>query len=236
MTTIERLRMISQKTAFAPPPPPPGSVPMTDAAMAAGATPPPAGGMPMDPAAMGGMPPLPMDPAMAGGMPMDPAMMGGMPPPMDPAAMGGAPMDPMSQPIQMTAGDLMAFVQQMGGAPGAAEAPAGEPAPSGRVTNAQLMERMDALEQMLGTLLEGLGAADPGAMGGGMPPMDPAMMDPAMMGGAPMDPAMMDPAMMGGAPMDPAMMGGVPPDAMPKMASDIQASLDRLNALKKRLF
>jgi len=48
--------------------------------------------------------------------------------------------------------------------------------------------------------------ADPAA--GGAPPMDPAMMDPAMAGGAPpMDPAMMDPAMMGGAPpMDPAMM------------------------------
>ena len=53
-------------------------------------------------------------------------------------------------------------------------------------------------------------AGDP-AMGGGAPPMDPAMggappMDPAMGGAPPMDPAM------GGAPpMDPAMGGGAPP-------------------------
>jgi hypothetical protein len=72
---------------------------------------------------------------------------------------------------------------------------------------------------------------DPMAAGGGMPPMDPAMMgappmDPAMMGGMPpMDPMAggapmppMDPAMMGAPPMDPAMagmdpamMGGMPP-------------------------
>jgi hypothetical protein len=58
------------------------------------------------------------------------------------------------------------------------------------------------------------GAAPPPP--GSAPPMDPAMMDPAMAGmpmdpamaGMPMDPAMMDPAMMGGAPpMDPAMAG-----------------------------
>lgn len=62
-------------------------------------------------------------------------------------------------------------------------------------------------------------------MPGGQPPMDPAMggdpamMDPAMMGGDPMaggmPPEMMDPAMAGGMPpemMDPAMMGEMPPE------------------------
>jgi hypothetical protein len=68
------------------------------------------------------------------------------------------------------------------------------------------------------------GAAPPPP--GAAPPMDPAMMDPAMMGGAPpmdpammggappMDPAMMDPAMMG---MDPAMMGMDPAMMDPAM-------------------
>lgn len=85
---------------------------------------------------------------------------------------------------------------------------------------------------------------DPATMqGGGMPPMDPAMMgggggmppmDPSMMGGMPP----MDPSMMGGGggmpPMDPSMMGGMPPAAppgadpaaiMPLITQAVQAAL-----------
>jgi len=58
----------------------------------------------------------------------------------------------------------------------------------------------------------------------GPPPMDPAMMDPAMAGGAPpMDPAMAggDPAMMGG---DPAAMG-MPPEEQPSEAEMMEPEL-----------
>jgi len=131
--------------------------------------------------------------------------MGGMPP-------GG---DPMAQPIMLTAGDLMQFVQMMQGQGAPAEAAPAEP--SKRVTNGELLERITALEDMLQTLLEGLGVVAPGAMGG-MPPTDPAAM-----GGMPPT----DPAAMGG--MDPAMMGAT------KVASSVQNSLQRLGKLKKAL-
>ena len=232
---LKRLRNLRSKVAVALPP---GAVPMTDAAMAAGGAPMPPGmppGAPMPP----GMPPgaPPMDPAAMGGAPMPPGMPPGAPP-MDPAAMGGAPMDPaamggmppggdpMAQPIMLTAGDLMQFVQMMQGQGAPAEAAPAEP--SKRVTNGELLERITALEDMLQTLLEGLGVVAPGAMGG-MPPTDPAAMggmppmDPAAMGGMPP----MDPAAMGG--MDPAMMGAT------KVASSVQNSLQRLGKLKKAL-
>jgi hypothetical protein len=58
-----------------------------------------------------------------------------------------------------------------------------------------------------------------------------AGMDPAMMGGAPpMDPAMMDPAM-----MDPAMMGGAPPAEDPAAGGAVTVSLDDLRALMKEM-
>ena len=119
--------------ATMPPPPAPGGGPpmagMPQAGMpgvpppqAAGPAP---GGMPADPS-MGGAPP--MDPSMAGGAPpMDPSMGGG----------GGAPggMDP-SQPIVMTAGDLIQFFQAIaggGGDPNAAAAAGGAAPAAGAV-------------------------------------------------------------------------------------------------------
>jgi hypothetical protein len=80
------------------------------------------------------------------------------------------------------------------------------------------------------------------AMMGGAPPMDPAMagmpMDPAMMGGAPpmdpamMDPAMMDPAMMG---MDPAMMGGAPPMDPAAAGTPVTLTLEDLRTVMKEI-
>ena len=116
--------------ATMPPPPAPGGGPPM-AGM-------PQGGMPGVPPpqaagpAPGGMP---ADPSMGGAPPMDPS--GGGAPPMDPSGGGGgAPggMDP-SQPIVMTAGDLIQFFQAIagGGDPNAAAggAPPVDPAAAG---------------------------------------------------------------------------------------------------------
>jgi hypothetical protein len=115
-------------------------------------------------AAPGGqMPPMPappMDPAMAGGMPppMDPAMAGGMPPPMDPAMAGGMPppMDPAMAGGMPPPMDIVGEISSI---------------------KAMLQQVMDAQVAMMQAMAPaGMPAPAP------MPPMDPAMMDPAAMG------------------------------------------------------
>jgi len=148
---LRRVLARQQKEAYVPPTPPP-----------------------MDPAMMGGAPP--MDPSMMGGAPpMDPAMMGGMPP-MDPAMMGGAPqMDPAMM-AAMVGGSVPPPPSPMMGAP-AVEHGAPPPSPDmvgslppeqgaeekkdNYVTNKQLDERFNGVENMLAALLNGMGIPIP---------------------------------------------------------------------------
>ena len=215
--TFAEARALLEKRSFVPmpagqapmPPMDPTSMdaygsPPVDPAMMGGAP----GGAPMDPAMMGG---APMDPAMMGGAPMAPAMMGGAPSgmPMDPSMMGGEPMIgelPVSE-FQALLADTIMQVLTGGGQgeemPGEGEMPPeggeeGAPSNTAGSSNAEIMERLGTIEEILTALLGagGEGAPDPSMMGGapgGMP------MDPSMMGGAP-----------GGMPMDPSMMGGAP--------------------------
>ena len=200
----------------------------------------PGGQPPMDPA-MGGDPSM-MDPAMmggdpmAGGMPpMDPAMMGGDPmaggmPPMDPAMMGGDPMaggmPPAPPELPMDPVQLVSTVI----------------APMVRDAVAQAIN--DAAVDIKKKKTEGDAPAAPAGdpmAAGGMPPIDPAMMEAMMMGGGgmpPMDPA----AAIGGMPAEGMVgLGGAPVDpmAMPKMGSENKKTasakdlfLERIRQLK----
>jgi hypothetical protein len=170
-----------QKAAYAPPGPPAGGAmppaPPMDPSMMGGAMP------PMDPSMMGGaMPPAPpMDPSMMGGAmppapPMDPSMVGGLPPDpsmggaMPPDAGGGAP------PVMLSAEDLQALIEQAASA-GASQAPeGGSETAGGRVTNKQLMERVEGLESMLSQIMSALGLGMPqtNALPASEPPMEEA--------------------------------------------------------------
>jgi hypothetical protein len=183
-------KILLSKEAYAPPMPAGGGMDMTggmpqDPAMMAAAMPPagaPMGGgaAPMDPGAMGGaMPP--------GGAPMDPSMVGGLPPsgmpPMDPSMGGAPPMDPSMggmPPIMLSAQDLQMLIEQAATGAGTApeappeEAPAEDPAADGRVTNKELMERVDSLENMLGQVMSALNISpDEGMMSPQDMPLSP---------------------------------------------------------------
>jgi len=106
------------------------------------------------------------------------------------------------------------------------------------------LQKLAALDKQSFMPADQLGAA-------GQPPMDPAMMDPAMGGmppGMPMDPSMMappmDPSMGGMPPMDPAMMaemmgGGMPPaapaPAAPAEGGAQPATMDDVAVIEERL-
>jgi len=212
-------------------PPPPGMDPM-----AMGGAPPMdpsmmGGAPPMDPSMMGGAPPMdpsmmgggmPMDPmAMGGGMPMDPSMM-------DPAAMGGAPPeDPAAAgtPVQLTLEDLRQVLKEIDGEESA------DPDKPKRATNAQIMDEIASLKEIVTALAAAQGIQLPaGDVGAG------ASMAPGGDAGSPDDIASIAAEMSsmgaeGGAPdmgMDPMSAaldmglppGEMPPGAMPKMAVD----------------
>jgi hypothetical protein len=253
-------KVLMNKTAYAPPMPPMGGDPMAgggmpqDPAMMAAGMPP--GGAPMG---GGGAPP--MDPAMMGGAPMDPAMMGGAPtPPMDPAMVGGLPgpgggappTDPAMggmPPVQLSAEDLQMLIEQAaaGAAAGGEAAPGGEvpeeamPPAEGeglpeeedsRVTNKELLGRVDSLESMLGQIMASMNIApDEGMMG-----MDPSMMPGAEGADATAAMATEDAipetfAAPGGAMMPPPGLpeeGVMPMDLGPKVASDSRGELSKI--------
>lgn len=116
-------------------------------------TPMPGGAPPMDPSMMGAgpMPPImggaPMDPSMMGGAPpMDPSMMGGAPP-MDPSMMGGdMGLPPEEDPVAQKLDEIISLLQSGG------VAPAGDKTSSGRVTNAELEQRLTSIEDSLSEL------------------------------------------------------------------------------------
>jgi hypothetical protein len=106
--------------------------------------------------------------------------------PMDPSMMGGAPADPTAgMPVMLNMDDLRAILAEAGGKGGEGE--------SARVSNRELMDKVEALEQGMGMLMEALQLAPPGAAPAGpmpgpqdlaaaAPPMgEPPMMDPGMM-------------------------------------------------------
>ena len=206
-----------------------GAAPM-DPAMAGGAPPMDPAMMGMDPAMMGGAPP--MDPAMMGGAPpmdpammgMDPAMMGGMPPLEDALAGGAPPMeDPAAAgtPVTLNLEDLKLVISELQGE-GGEGAPESE---SKRVTNKDIMAKMQTIEESLQALAAATGVQ--------LPAGDVGVGGDTSIGGeaaAPEDIAavaagMEDPAMGGMDPMMAAMESGMPPgefpsETMPKMAMD----------------
>ena len=132
------------------------------------------GGMPpMDPSMMQGGGTPPMDPAMmqGGGMPpMDPSMMQGG---MDPSMMQGG-MDPMMMPItELTVGDLAGLIAEIvsevsGGAAPVAEPKKDTPAAGTAPGNAEVVDRLDQILQLLGGGAEA--AAPMGPMDGPVAP------------------------------------------------------------------
>lgn len=197
--------LLQEKKAFVPMDQ--GGMMQPPSAMPQGAPPPGAQGMPP------GMPP--MDPAAMGMPPMDPAAMGMPPgpppgPPTDPAAGGGDPNAGLPI-IQMTAADLMQFVQElmsmgMGGQPGAGANEGGKP------KGKQALEgKLDELASKVDMLVQGMGGG-----AGGMPPgmggMPPGM-------GAPMGDPGMASIPPGAEPMVPDMSGAMGSGLPPKMAS-----------------
>jgi len=148
-----------------------------------------------------------------GGPPPDPSMVGALPP--DPAAAG---MDPGAQgagaPIMLSQEDLMELIElaaqsQQGGGemPGPEGAMPGMPPEDevpgieddGRVTNKELAERIDTLEDTLAQISSVMGIQQPAAAGEALgigtglesaPPDGGALMpDPAIPDGGPMMPA-----------------------------------------------
>jgi len=188
---IQAARANLRKQAFVPLTPEAQAAAAAGGGMPPGGMPPGAPPMPVVPAMMGGgmppgMPPglPPMDPAMMGGgmppgappMPMDPAMMGGaMPPgmPMDPAMMGMPPAPaPGGEPVMVSMDDLRSLVEEVVGKTGEAE--------TKRVTNAQIMDKLEEIETTLSAVFGPLSASEVGAteepaagtaqMPAGMPP------------------------------------------------------------------
>ena len=86
-----------------------------------------------------------------------------------------------------------------------------------------LLKRAEAFKQAFVQMPGGAPEGDPAAGGA---PMDPAMMDPAMVGGMP-PPG--DPAAAGGAPMDPA-MAGIDPAMMAALAGGAPMGVDPATA------
>lgn len=204
------------------------------------------GGAPVDPSMMqgGGMPPMPMDPNMAvqGGMPPQGA---GMPPQQgaqQPIQIVPGPVDPSTgQPIPIDAETGMVVIDPANGVemdmntgivfmkftnefytndgqpldPNQAmqmivEAAAGPVDPNQQQQDMAQIQQMQAQSDAM---------MNPGMPPqGGMPPMDPSMMQ-----GAPMDPNAMAQGGMPPMPMDPAMMGGAPadPTAMAQQAAPV---------------
>jgi len=177
-----------------------------------GMPPAPQGMPPMDPMAAGAPPGMPGMPG--GGPPPDPSMVGALPP--DPAAAGMAPGAPgASAPIMLAQEDLMGLIElaaqsQQGGAgmPGAEagmpgippEAAAAETEEDDRVTNKELAERIDTLEDTLAQISSVMGIQQPAVagealgIGTGLEPTPPggggiSMPDPALPDGGPMMPA-----------------------------------------------
>ena len=203
-------------------------------------------GMPTDPMAAGAPPGMPTDPMAAGappgmpgsGPPPDPSMVGALPP--DPAAAGMAPGAPGSEaPIMLSQEDLMGLIElaaqspqgvgEMPGMPPEAEMPGMPPeaeAPGieddGRVTNKELAERIDTLEDTLAQISSVMGIQQPAAagealgIGAGLDPVPPGG------GGTPMP----DPALPDGGPMMPAEVPGTE-----KMATADDALLTVIRAL-----
>lgn len=214
---------------------------MMAAAMPAAGAPMGGGAAPMDPGAMGGMPP--------GGAPMDPSMVGGLPPGGMPPMGGAPPMDPSMggmPPIMLSAQDLQILIEQAAGAgappapeaaPAPEEAPAEDPAADGRVTNKELMERVDNMENMMGQIMAALNIApDEGMMMPQDMPMSPTegADTAAAMATEPAIPESFGTPEAGGMP-SPEMpaQGILPMDMGPKVASDnreqLSAILSQLN-------
>ena len=158
---------------------PQGAMPPMPPMMPPGAVPPPPptppqGAPPMDPS-MGGMPP--MDPAMmamaAGAPPADPAAaMQGMPPEAA-AAMQGTP-------VTLTLEDLQTVVSQLAGA-------SQDKQEEGRITNKEIMAKLEDMEQALAGLLQAIGGpAQVGTAPAPEPPMPPPAPMPPMPDGSQM--------------------------------------------------
>ena len=226
---LNRVMELAGKEAYAPPG---AAMPPMDPMMMGGGGMPPAPqgmppapqGMPMDPMAAGAPPGMPMDPMAAGappgmpgsGPPPDPSMVGALPP--DPAAAGMAPGAPGAEaPIMLSQEDLMGLIELAAQSPqvegGAPEVEAGIPGmppeaeaagieDDGRVTNKELAERIDTLEDTLAQISSVMGIQQPAAAGGalgigmGLEPAPPegsgtSMPDPMLSDGGPMRPAEM---------------------------------------------
>jgi len=145
---------------------PPGAPPM-----------PPGAPPPMDPSMMQGAPPMP-----PGAPPMDPAMMqalmggAGAPPPIPP---GAPPTDPNAPPAgapPISQQDIAGLMEAMGHKPD-----------SRRVSNAELMDKLEDIANKLEALMPQPGPDQTGAMLPGMPPdvqaapADPAAIQQALM-------------------------------------------------------
>lgn len=200
------------------------------------------GGAPVDPSmAQGGMPPMPMDPAMAA--------QGGMPPQgaTQPIQMVPGPVDPSTgQPIPIDAETGMIVLDPANGVemdmntgivfmkftnefytndgqpldPNQAMQMIVEAA-AGPVDPNQQQQDMAQIQQMQAQSDAMMGQGMPTQ--GGMPPMDPSMMqgapmDPNAMAQGGMPPMPMDPSMMGGAPANPAMTPVADPATMSQQA------------------
>ena len=161
-----------QKEAYTPPAPP--APPMDPNAAAMGGMPPQGAPMPMDPSgasAPGGMGgPMTQDPnAMAAAPQIDPntGLLVGMPtspdgsmgpPPADPNAQGAPP---QGTPIMVTLEDLQTILQQAIDAGKGGEDSSEKGAPASEKGGGHLEQRVDAIENMLGTVLQSLGMAPP---------------------------------------------------------------------------
>ena len=172
------------------------------------------------------------------GPPPDPSMVGALPP--DPAAAGMAPGAPGAEaPIMLSQEDLMGLIELAAQSPqvegGAPEVEAGIPGmppeaeaagieDDGRVTNKELAERIDTLEDTLAQISSVMGIQQP-AVGGealgigtGLEPAPPGG------GGVPMP----DPALQDGGPMMPAEAPG--PEKMATADDALLASIRALNS------
>jgi len=181
---------------------------------------------------MGGGAMPPMDPSMMGGgagMPMDPSMMGGAMPPMDPSMMGGAaamppaapPAAPGGQAVTVSLDDLRQLLQEaQGGAGGTTEK--GPDGDTSKVTAADIMDRLESLEMMVGSLAQALVGGEAGLPEEGMP-MEGEVLLP---GGLPPEGAAPTAGMNMGTPLDLGSLPGAPGPGMEVEASAEEADED----------